>query len=166
MLHGFQSRQMWDLQPICSRILNMTLLLHVQPMHLQKSKHHLPVRATIKIPIIQSIMVSASVNIRPTIKHNCQSHSGYVHIGPLTSKSDAIADRSGQQTMEFEVLPSKQQVLHSPECVITSSFFLLVSFSLLVFILHTPREQSQQSVPTAMVIRLKAAKAPTVVSSI
>lgn len=37
-------------------------------------------------------------------------------------------------------IPSRQQVLHNPEWVITSSFFLLVSFSPVPFILQTPLE--------------------------
>lgn len=63
-------------------------------------------------------------------------------------------------------VPSMQHCLQSPECVSTSSFFRFVSLSLTLLVLQTPREYSQQSVPTAMVIRLKAAKAPAVVRSI
>ena len=37
-------------------------------------------------------------------------------------------------------IPSRQQVLHNPEWVITSSFFLLVSFSLTLLVLQTPLE--------------------------
>lgn len=37
-------------------------------------------------------------------------------------------------------IPSRQQVLHNPEWVITSSFFLLVSFSLTLLLLQTPLE--------------------------
>lgn len=37
-------------------------------------------------------------------------------------------------------IPSRQQVLHNPEWVMTSSFFLLVSFSLTVLVLQTPLE--------------------------
>lgn len=40
-------------------------------------------------------------------------------------------------------IPSRQQVLHNPEWVITSSFFLLVSFSLTLLVLQTPLEYSQ-----------------------
>ncbi len=46
------------------------------------------------------------------------------------------------ESMMRVVLPSKQHVLHSPEWVITSSFFLLVSFSLFALDLtHAARVQ-------------------------
>lgn len=45
---------------------------------------------------------------------------------------------SGEE-MGYQI-PSRQQVLHNPEWVITSSFFLLVSFSLTLLVLQTPRE--------------------------
>lgn len=57
-------------------------------------------------------------------------------LKPTSHERDKKRDESSS-------LPSKQHVLHRPEWVMTSSFFLLVSFSLVVLILQTPREYSQ-----------------------
>lgn len=47
---------------------------------------------------------------------------------------------SGEGEEMGNQIPSRQQVLHNPEWVITSSFFLLVSFSLTLLVLQTPLE--------------------------
>lgn len=63
-------------------------------------------------------------------------------IGGRREKRGVVGEegvRGGGVEVQNQI-PSRQQVLHNPEWVMTSSFFLLVSFSLTVLVLQTPLE--------------------------